>query len=828
MSGDVTVTAPADFQVSTTTGAGFGSSVSLTPSSGTLGLETIYVRFAPSSAGSKTGDVANLSAGALTKNVAVSGTGATTGTVQFTSATFSDSETNADHTFNVTVSRTGGSIGAASVDYSVTDGSATTADNDYSISPVTGTLNWADGDMADKNISITVTGDLKLEIDETINVGLSNANGATAGSTTSATLTITNDDTEPTISVDDVTFTGADSLVGSGFTVSLSNPSYQTVTVHFQTADGTAVAGEDYTSTSGTLTFNPGETTQSVPVTLLPDTVNEATEQFVLNLDTPVNAGLADNQGVGTIPNDDPDVTFSIDDVTHIEGNSGTTSYTFTITKTGGTAQTVSVDYATVPGTAVSASDFTVVSGNLSFAPADSTHTVTVQVNGDTSFETDETFIVRLSNPVNASLTDGDGLGTITNDDAAQIFLVNVNSDTDDGTCDAANCSLREAINAVNVAGGQIDFAPSVTGSISLLSALPSLASGNATVINGPGASVLTVKRDVSISALRIFDIQGSGVFTISGLAINDGDVRPIGGAFNNLGGAIRIMAGHGVTINNCTFTNNWANNGAAIYNGANPATSPLTVNNSTFTANNANQSGGGIENRFSNQLTVNGSTFNANGANTFGGGIHNIASGVVFVNDSTFTGNVANAGGAINNDDTGSLTISRTTISGNQAAVGGGIYNKNGGLDVFNSTISGNNASEGAGAYNHVATMNFYNSTISGNTATSIGGGIYYTFQGASHGTIQNCTITGNQGPNGGGVMVFNGQSVVRMGNTILAANTGSQGPDLYGTIYSNGYNISEPPGARMPTFRQRPATRWGSSLLSTRCLAPWRTTAD
>ena len=109
--------------------------------------------------------------------------------------------------------------------------------------------------------------------------------------------------------------------------------------------------------------------------------------------------------------------------------------------------------------------------------------------------------------------------------------------------------------------------------------------------------------------------------------------------------------------------------------------------------------------------------------------------------------------------------------------------------------------------------TMNFYNSTVSGNTATSIGGGIYYTFQGQSNGTIQNCTITKNHAPNGGGVMVFNGSSVVRAGNTILAANTGSQGPDLYGTIYSSGYNILARPGARMPTLSLQPAIMWVNS---------------
>jgi CSLREA domain-containing protein len=733
--------------------------------------------------------------------------------IQLSSAVYSDSETNADHIFNVTVSRSGSPAGAASVDFAVTDGTATVADGDYEISPATGTINWASGDSADKVIAIPVKGDTKFETDETVNIALSNVTGGAALGISSSVLTITNDDGEPTISVDDTVF-GGDTLVVGSFTVSLSNPSIQSITVHYATADDTAHVGEDYTAVSGTLTFNPGETEKMVPVNVLPNTVNEATEQFFLNLDTPTNATIADAQGIGTIFDDDPQATVAIDDVTHAEGNSGTTTYTFTVTKAGGvTDQTVSVDYATFNGSAVSPSDFAAVSGTLAFGPAEFTKTITINVNGDTDFESDENFYVRLLNPVAVDIIDGEGVGTITNDDAATIYIVNINADTDDGVCDVTNCTLREAINAANATGGQINFAPNVTGSISLLSALPVLTNGNAIVINGPGANVLAVKRDASISALRIFDINGGGVYTISGLAINDGDVRPIGGAFNNLGGAIRIMNGRGVTINNCTFTNNWANNGAAIYNGANPATSPLTVNDSTFTANNANQSGGGIENRFSNTVTVNHSTFDANGAPFFGGGIHNLSNGVVFVNDSLFTGNAANSGAGIYNDDNGSITINRSNFIANHAQVGGAFGNKDGGMDFFNSTLSGNtsNGDGGAGS-NRLGTVRFFNSTLSGNTSGNAGGAVYFTFEGASNGTFINCTIVGNHAGTGGGIMVFNGQSIVRFGNTIMAGNTAlTQAPDLYGQIYSGGYNIF---GKRSlaSTFNEQPTDIIGS----------------
>ena len=732
---------------------------------------------------------------------AVGGDGSDTGavevqvpaTIQFSSAAYSDSETNADHTFNIVVQRFGGNAAAVSVDYTVTDGSATLADNDYEISPATGTLNWASGDSADKFITVTVKGDTKFETDETINLTLSNVTGGAApGNPSAAVLTVTNDDGQPAISVDDTVF-GGDTLVPDAFTVSLSNPSTQTITVHYATADDTAINGQDYTSASGTLTFDPGETSKAVPVSVLPNMTNEATEQFFLNLDTPANATIADGQGIGFIYDDDPFATIAISNVAHSEGNSGTTAYTFTVTKVGDTAQTISVDYSTFNGAAVSPSDYTAVSGTLSFSPTEFVKTITVDVNGDASFESDEIFYVRLFNAVAVEVIDHEGMGTITNDDAPTVYIVNSNNDVDDGTCDVTHCSLREAINWANSTGGQINFAPSVTGSINLLTPLAPLVNGNAIVINGPGASVLTVKRDASVSAMRIFDINGAGVYTISGLAINDGDVRPIGGAFNNLGGAIRILNGRGVTINNCTFTNNWANNGAAIYNGANPATNPLTVNNTNFTANNANQSGGGIENRFSNTVTVNHSTFDANGAPFFGGGIHNLSNGVVFINDSLFTGNVANSGGAVYNDDNGSITISRSNFITNHAQVGGAFGNKDGGMDFFNSTLSGNtsNGDGGAGS-NRLGTVRFFSSTLSGNTSGNAGGAVYFTFEGASNGTFNNCTITGNHAGTGGGIMVFNGQSIVRFGNTIMAGNTAlTQAPDLYGQIYSSGYNI-------------------------------------
>src|SRR5204863_6808745 len=82
------------------------------------------------------------------------------------------------------------------------------------------------------------------------------------------------------------------------------------------------------------------------------DVCSSDLETFFVNLDTPVNATIADGQGVGTIVNDDTQPTISINDVSHNEGNSGTTSYDFTVSLSNASSQTITVHYSTADNTA--------------------------------------------------------------------------------------------------------------------------------------------------------------------------------------------------------------------------------------------------------------------------------------------------------------------------------------------------------------------------------------------------------------------------------------------------------------------------------------------
>ena len=211
-----------------------------------------------------------------------------------------------------------------------------------------------------------------------------------------------------------------DATVGEGagtatFTVTLSAASSQTVTVAYATAPGTASTG-DYVTTSGTVTFSPGQTTQPVVVPIVNDILVESAETFTVGLSAPTNATISDGTGIGTIQDDDVSVSaLSVNDVTVGEG-AGTA--TFTVTLSAASSQTVTVAYATAPGTA-STGDYVTTSGTVTFSPGQTTQPVVVPIVNDILVESAETFTVGLSAPTNATIADGTGQATITDDDMA-------------------------------------------------------------------------------------------------------------------------------------------------------------------------------------------------------------------------------------------------------------------------------------------------------------------------------------------------------------------------------------------------------------------------
>lgn len=222
----------------------------------------------------------------------------------------------------------------------------------------------------------------------------------------------------PTLSINDVTIQEGNNAIAL-FTVSLNAASSQTVQVNYGTQNGTAIAGSDYQALTGTLTFAPGETRKTIAVNVLHDVITEGNETFSLNLAAPVNATIQDNQGIATILDKSPTLPgVSINDVNIVEGNSGITNANFTVTLSAVSTSPITVNYATQNGTALSGSDYTAKTGTLTFSPGQLSQTIAIAINGDTTFEGNETFNVNLSNPSNAAIIDGLGVGTITNDDS--------------------------------------------------------------------------------------------------------------------------------------------------------------------------------------------------------------------------------------------------------------------------------------------------------------------------------------------------------------------------------------------------------------------------
>lgn len=252
----------------------------------------------------------------------------------------------------------------------------------------------------------------------------------------------------PTLSIGSASVTeGNSGTVSANFTVTLSAASANSVTVNYSTADGTAtIAGSDYAAASGTLTFAPGETSKTISVLVNGDKLVESNEQFYVNLAGASNANIATSQGTGTILNDDAaPLTVGIANASVIEGNSGTANATFTISLSAAATQNVTVSYATSDGNAVSGSDYLAATGSVTFFPGETSKTVVIKVNGDTLVESNETFFVTISNPVNVNLGSSvKATGTIQNDDTT-ISINDVSKSLSGGSTTDFTITLAQA-----------------------------------------------------------------------------------------------------------------------------------------------------------------------------------------------------------------------------------------------------------------------------------------------------------------------------------------------------------------------------------------------
>ncbi|NOZ94036.1 MAG: hypothetical protein GXP47_04745, partial [Acidobacteria bacterium] len=326
--------------------------------------------------------------------------------VSFSPAAYQIAEDGGAATIGVVLSRV--FSGTVAVEYATAGGTATSG-VDYL--PASGTLTFAPGTTA-ASFQVTVLTDQEVEGDETVDLQLSNVTGGVMGSPDAGVLTILG-----TPGLNYVRFSQAAVSVSEGdgqLTVSLVLDFGSTtgITVDVTTADGTAVAGEDYSSVTQTVSFAPDETTAAVTIPITGDALHEADETFHIALASPVGAFLGSpSTATATILDDDaPPVAFlccdGYDTTAYATGeNLGLVTIPVHLSEQAGVD--VTVDYATSDDTAVAGSDYTAQAGTLTFAPGETEKTISIPILADSEAELPESFDITLSNPVEAALANG-------------------------------------------------------------------------------------------------------------------------------------------------------------------------------------------------------------------------------------------------------------------------------------------------------------------------------------------------------------------------------------------------------------------------------------
>src|SRR4029453_19194869 len=263
----------------------------------------------------------------------------------------------------ITITRTGGSIGAVGVTVVTSNGTAA-AGSDYTAT--TQTVSFANGDTANKTVSIPILDDTSVEGNETVNLSLSNpTGGATLGRPNTAVLTITDNDTPPagTLQFSAASYSVAENGGNATITITRTGGSAGAVGVTVATSNGTAAAGSDYTATTQTVSFANGDTAnKTVSIPILDDTSVEGNETVNLSLSNPTGGATlgSPNTAVLTITDNDtpPAGTLQFSAASYSVAENGGNA-TNTINPTGGSAGAVGVTVATSNGTAAAGSDYT-------------------------------------------------------------------------------------------------------------------------------------------------------------------------------------------------------------------------------------------------------------------------------------------------------------------------------------------------------------------------------------------------------------------------------------------------------------------------------------
>lgn len=345
------------------------------------------------------------------------------GTVRFTSNNFVTAESMVNAT--IAVVRTGGAEGTITVDYATgTDGTAV-AGTDFTATKGTLTL---ENKQTSKTFTIPIVNSVLAQGNKTVTITLTNiTNGATLGSPASATLTITDNQSNT-----DASSSSAATVVSSAAapsnpagTLSLAASAYMVnetagtltvnvkrdggstgaVGVNYATIDGSAIAGSQYTGTTGTLSFAAGETVKSFTVSIVNSPSITGSRTFGVTISSPTGgatiAAGGNTANVIVFDNESGNFgsgSFKLQKSTaNVSKGAGTIA--ISITRVGGTVGTATVNYVTNNGSASAGTDFTAVSGTATFAPGEQAKNILVPILKTSAVNAGKTFTFDLSSP---------------------------------------------------------------------------------------------------------------------------------------------------------------------------------------------------------------------------------------------------------------------------------------------------------------------------------------------------------------------------------------------------------------------------------------------
>ncbi len=438
---------------------------------------------------------------------------ASVGTLELTEAAYTVGQ--AAKSVTVTVNRTAGAVGATSVAYSTANGTAV-AGKDFTTS--SGTLDWAAGDSAAKSFSIPISNATPFTGNKTFDVTLSKATaGAMLGTPISATITIAGDKSAPvgSLQLAAPSYTAAQSAGAVTVKVARMGGSNGAVSVAYATANGTAVAGAQYTATSGSLKWADGDATAksfAVPVSnATPFTGNKS---FTVALSTPSAGATISSPGSASvaITGDAAAPVGTLDlSASSYAVSQGAGSLTVTVNRTGGSAGAISVGYSTANGTAVAGTDYTAADGTLKWAAGDAAaKTFSIPVSNSAPFSGTKSLTVALANPSTGATVSSpsSAIVTISGDAVAAVGNLQLSASSY-GIAQAAG-SLTVTVNRTGGSSGAVSAAYAIVAGTAAAGTNYTATSGTLKWASGDAASKTIV---IPISNATPF--TGGKTFTI-------------------------------------------------------------------------------------------------------------------------------------------------------------------------------------------------------------------------------------------------------------------------------------------------------------------------